>query len=48
MTNCGPRDCSKNITNETGKAVQAQVWKEILEELELKVPEIKQIVHTTA
>lgn len=39
------RFASKVITNEEGKKMQATVWREILEVLEVKVPKVKAIAH---
>jgi hypothetical protein len=38
------RNAARNITNEAGKKLQAEVWKEIVDVLEAAVPEVKEIV----
>jgi hypothetical protein len=38
------RSAGKNITNSAGKNMQAEVWKEILDILEIAVPEVKNII----
>ena len=40
------RYASRNITSEAGRAIQAGLWKEILDVLEQAVPEVKTIVHS--
>lgn len=38
------RYAAQNITNEAGKKLQAEVWKEIVDVLEAAVPEVKAVV----